>query len=221
MRLIMLGPPGAGKGTQAKTLAAQFGIPQISTGDLLRAAVAAGTELGKKAKAKMDAGELVPDEIVVAMVRERLRQADCRPGFILDGFPRSLPQARALDEMLRQEGLRIDRVLSIEVGEEEILRRLGGRRSCPACGAMYHVEFNPPRREGVCDNCGGKLIIRDDDNETTIRNRMKVYRQQTEPLKKILPGAGFAGRGGRNRDSGGNRETVAPGSGQVKGCQLF
>jgi len=187
----MLGPPGAGKGTQAKTLAAQFGIPQISTGDLLRAAVAAGTELGKKAKAKMDAGELVPDEIVVAMVRERLRQADCRPGFILDGFPRSLPQARALDEMLRQEGLRIDRVLSIEVGEEEILRRLGGRRSCPACGAMYHVEFNPPRREGVCDNCGGKLIIRDDDNETTIRNRMKVYRQQTEPLKKYYRGQGL------------------------------
>jgi adenylate kinase len=191
MRLIMLGPPGAGKGTQAKTLAAQLGVPQISTGDLLRAAVAAGTELGRQAKARMDAGELVPDELVVAMVRERLRQDECRPGFILDGFPRSLPQAGALDEMLRREGLGLDWVLSIEVGEEEVLRRLGGRRNCPACGAMYHVEFNPPRHEGVCDKCGGKLVIRDDDNEATIRNRMKVYRQQTEPLKEYYRGKGL------------------------------
>lgn len=183
MRLILLGPPGAGKGTQAKKLVDAHRISQISTGDLLRAAVREQTPLGKAAKAKMDAGELVPDEVVVAMVRERLGQKDCQKGFILDGFPRSVPQVRALDAMLKQAGIKIDHVLSIEVPEEELVRRLGGRRSCPACGAMFHVVFNAPKREGVCDQCGGGLIVRDDDNEKTVRNRIKVYREQTEPLK--------------------------------------
>lgn len=183
MQLILLGPPGAGKGTQAKKLVDGYGIPQVSTGDLLRAAVREQTPLGKAAKAKMDAGELVPDEVVVAMVRERLGRKDCQKGFILDGFPRSVPQAEALDAMLKQADIKIDHVLSIEVPEEELVKRLGGRRSCPTCGAMFHVVFNPPGREGVCDQCGGGLIVRDDDNEKTVRNRIKVYREQTEPLK--------------------------------------
>lgn len=191
MRLILLGPPGAGKGTQAKKLVDAHGIPQISTGDLLREAVRQKTALGKVAKAKMDAGELVPDDVVVAMVRERLGGNDCGAGFILDGFPRSVPQAQALDAMLKETKIAIDHVLSIEVPEEELVRRLGGRRSCPACGAMFHVTFNPPKREGVCDKCGGKLIVRDDDNEKTVRNRIKVYREQTEPLKSYYQKQGL------------------------------
>ncbi|RLB57878.1 MAG: adenylate kinase [Deltaproteobacteria bacterium] len=194
MQLILLGPPGAGKGTQAKKLVDKLRLPQISTGDLLRAAVRDQTELGMKAKAKMDAGQLVPDDIVIAMVRERLQQDDCRPGFILDGFPRAVSQAEALDKMLEDMGRGLDHVLSIEVPEAELVKRLTGRRSCPDCGAMFHVEFNPPRQEGICDKCGGKLIIRDDDKEETIRQRIAVYREQTEPLKGYYESRGLLRR---------------------------
>jgi len=188
MKLVLLGPPGAGKGTQAKKLVERLGIPQISTGDLLRAAVRDETDLGLKAKEKMDAGQLVPDEIVIGMVRERLAKEDCQPGFILDGFPRAVAQAQALDEILGETGDSLDHVVSIEVPEEELVRRLTGRRSCPKCGAMFHVVFNPPTKEGICDECGGELITRADDNEETIRSRIAVYREQTEPLKEFYSG---------------------------------
>lgn len=194
MQLILLGPPGAGKGTQAKKLVEKLQLPQISTGDLLRAAVRDQTELGLQAQAKMDAGQLVPDDIVIAMVRERLQQQDCRPGFILDGFPRAVSQAEALDKMLETMGRSLDHVLSIEVPEAELVKRLTGRRTCPDCGAMYHIEFNPPRQEGTCDKCGGKLIIRDDDKEETIRQRIAVYREQTEPLKGYYESRGLLRR---------------------------
>lgn len=182
MNIIMLGPPGAGKGTQAKMLVEEFGIPQISTGDMLRAAVAEGTELGKKAKEYMDKGQLVPDEVVIGIVRERLSKPDCEKGFILDGFPRTVPQAEALDKILQEMGKKIDYVINIVVPDEEILKRLTGRRTCRKCGAMYHVVFNPPKKEGVCDKCGGELYQRDDDKEETIRKRLEVYKAQTEPL---------------------------------------
>lgn len=183
MNLILLGPPGAGKGTQAQKLVEKLGVPQISTGDLLRAAVREGTSLGQQAKAYMDRGELVPDSIVVGMLAERMQAGDCANGFILDGFPRAVSQGEALEEMLSNTGRSIDHVVSIEVPEEELVRRLTGRRSCPKCGAMFHVVFNPPAKEGVCDNCGAELVTRADDNEETIRNRIGVYREQTEPLK--------------------------------------
>ena len=182
MNLIMLGPPGAGKGTQAKMLVEKLGIPQISTGDMLRAAVAEGTELGKKAKEYMDKGQLVPDEVVIGIVKERLSKPDCEKGFILDGFPRTVPQAEALDKILEEMGKRIDYVINIVVPDEEILKRLTGRRTCKKCGAMYHVIYNPPKQEGVCDKCGGELYQRDDDKEETIKNRLKVYAEQTAPL---------------------------------------
>ncbi len=191
MKLVLLGPPGAGKGTQAKKLIDRLGVPQISTGDLLRAAVAAKSELGIKAKAKMEAGELVPDEIVIGMVEERLKQDDCQPGFILDGFPRAVGQAETLEKLLKAKSSGLDHVVSIEVAEEELVRRLTGRRSCPKCGAMFHVMFNAPQKEGVCDSCGGELITRADDNEETIRNRISVYREQTEPLKEFYGGRGL------------------------------
>lgn len=199
MNIIMLGPPGCGKGTQAKRLIDKYGIPQISTGDLLREAVKKGTALGQKAKSFMDAGRLVPDEVVVGMVEERFKQADCQPGFILDGFPRTVPQAEALDRTLAQMGRAIDRVISIEVPDDEVVQRLSGRRTCRNCGAMYHIKFNPPKQAGVCDQCGGELYQRDDDNEKTIRNRLQVYHEQTSPLiayygkkglVKAVPGSG-------------------------------
>lgn len=173
MNIIMLGPPGAGKGTQAKMLVEKFGIPQISTGDMLRAAVAEGTELGKKAKEYMDKGQLVPDEVVIGIVEERLKKSDCEKGFILDGFPRTVPQAEALDKILEKMGKKIDYVINIVVPDVEILKRLTGRRTCKQCGAMYHVIYNPPKQEGVCDKCGGELYQRDDDKEETIKNRLK------------------------------------------------
>lgn len=182
MQAILLGPPGAGKGTQAKMLTERYGVPQVSTGDILRAAVAAGTPLGKEAKAYMDRGALVPDEVVIGIVRDRLGEPDCRKGYLLDGFPRTVAQAEALTAMLKKLGAPLPRVVSFEVGEEELVRRLSGRRTCQACGEPFHVEFHPPRREGTCDKCGGRLIQREDDKEDTIRRRLQVYRKQTEPL---------------------------------------
>jgi adenylate kinase len=182
MRAILLGPPGAGKGTQAKMLTERYGVPQVSTGDILRAAVAAGTPLGKEAKAYMDRGALVPDEVVIGIVRDRLAEPDCRKGYLLDGFPRTVAQAEALTRMLEQLGAPLPRVVSLEVGEEELVKRLSGRRTCEACGEPFHVEFHPPRGEGTCDKCGGRLIQREDDTEETIRRRLHVYRKQTEPL---------------------------------------
>lgn len=191
MKLILLGPPGAGKGTQAQMLMERYGIPQISTGDMLRAAVKNGTPMGLKAKACMDAGALVPDAVVVGIVEERLRQPDCGAGFILDGFPRTLPQADALQATLVALDKELDAVVSLEVDVDALVERLVGRRSCPSCGAGYHVRFDPPRQEGVCDRCGAGLIQREDDQETTIRNRMEVYRQQTAPLVDYYGKAGL------------------------------
>jgi adenylate kinase len=182
MKLILLGPPGAGKGTQAKMLTDRFGIPQISTGDILRSAVKEGTPMGVKAKAFMDAGGLVPDEVVVGIVRERLQRGDCAGGFILDGFPRTVAQADALKETLQQLGKNLDAVISLDVDVEALVERLTGRRTCKACGRGYHVKFDPPKVAGTCDICGGELIQRDDDKEETIRKRLEVYHQQTAPL---------------------------------------
>jgi adenylate kinase len=191
MNLILLGPPGAGKGTQAQRLVDSLKIPQISTGDLLRQAVRDGTDLGVEAKAFMERGELVPDSIVVGMLAERMKADDAASGFILDGFPRAVSQGEALEKMLTGEGRGLDHVVSIEVPEEELVKRLTGRRSCPKCNAMFHVMFNPPAKEGVCDACGGELIVRADDNEETIRNRIAVYREQTEPLKAFYKEKGL------------------------------
>ncbi len=182
MRLVFLGAPGAGKGTQAKRLVEKYGIPQISTGDLLRSAVAAGTPLGKEAKSYMDRGELVPDSVVLGMVKERLSQDDCKKGFILDGFPRNVTQAEALDKMLAEMSMPLDLALNLDVPFEDLMKRLTGRRTCKACGQMYNVYYNPPKAEGKCDKCGGELFQRDDDKEETIRKRLEVYKAQTEPL---------------------------------------
>ncbi|UCG39624.1 MAG: adenylate kinase [bacterium] len=182
MDFILLGPPGAGKGTQAKLMIDKWSIPQISTGDILRAAVREGTSLGVEAKGFMDRGELVPDRVVIGIIAERLKEKDARKGFILDGFPRTIPQAEALGTILQDLGRNIDHVISIEVDEEELVRRLTGRRMCKNCGESFHVVFNPPAREGVCDRCKGELYQRDDDKEETIRQRLAVYGQQTEPL---------------------------------------
>lgn len=182
MKLILLGPPGAGKGTQAKMLMDRFGIPQISTGDILRAAVKEGTPMGVKAKSFMDAGGLVPDEVVVGIVRERLQKADCAKGFILDGFPRTVPQADALKESLVELGKNLDAVVSLEVDAEALVERLTGRRTCRDCGRGYHVKFDPSAVEDKCDSCGGELLQRDDDQEATIRRRLDVYDEQTSPL---------------------------------------
>jgi adenylate kinase len=184
MNIILLGGPGAGKGTQAKKLIDKYQIPQISTGDILRAAVKEGTEMGKKAKEYMDAGKLVPDEVVIGIIKDRLKEPDCQKGFILDGFPRTVPQAEALQKVLADMGKKIDHVISIDVDEEELVTRLTGRRTCKnaACGQMYHVKFTPPKKEGVCDKCGSELYQRDDDNETTVRSRLATYNQATKPL---------------------------------------
>lgn len=182
MNLILLGPPGAGKGTQAQYLTEKYNIPQISTGDMLRAAVKEGTPMGLKAKACMDAGNLVPDEVVIGIVRERLQKDDCSQGFILDGFPRTVPQADALKETLQQLNKEIDAVLALTVDTDALVARLAGRRTCPGCGAGYHLLYDPPQEAGVCSKCGAALIQRDDDKEETVRNRMEVYAQQTLPL---------------------------------------
>ncbi len=182
MNIILLGPPGAGKGTQAKMLIDTYQIPQISTGDILRAAVKEGTPLGKEAKGYMDKGELVPDSVVIGIVEERIQEPDCKKGYMLDGFPRTVPQAKALDAMLQKLESEIDHVVSIEVANEELIKRLTGRRTCRECGAGFHIMFDPPKQEGVCDKCGGELYQRDDDNEATVRSRLQVYDSQTKPL---------------------------------------
>ena len=182
MNIILLGPPGGGKGTQAKKIVEKYGIPHIATGDILREAVAKGTELGKKAKEYMEKGQLVPDEVVIGLIEERLKESDCEKGFILDGFPRTVAQAEALEKVLENMGRKIDHVIDIEVPEEELLKRLTGRRTCKKCGAMYHIVFNPPKQEGICDKCGGELYQRADDNEETVKSRLEVYHNQTAPL---------------------------------------
>lgn len=182
MNLILLGPPAAGKGTQAKMLTSAYGIPQISTGDMLREAVKTGTPMGLKAKSFMDSGALVPDEVVVGIVEERLQSDDCKKGFILDGFPRTTAQADALKAMLAKKNLRIDHVVCIQVATDELIRRLAGRRICRQCMAPFHVVFNPPKKEGVCDACGGELYQRDDDKEESVKVRLQAYESQTKPL---------------------------------------
>jgi len=182
MRVIFLGPPGAGKGTQARRAAARWGVPWIATGDMLRETVAAGSPLGRRAKAFLEGGELVPDEVVIDLVAERLDRDDARKGFLLDGFPRTLAQAEALERLLAERGAALDRVLDFEVGEEELVRRLSGRRICGRCGACYHVHFSPPRAEGRCDRCGEALVQREDDRPETVRRRLQVYRAATRPL---------------------------------------
>jgi len=182
MKMILLGPPGAGKGTQAARLVERYAIPQISTGDILRQAVKSGTPMGIKAKEYMDAGALVPDSVVVGIVQERLQQADCTDGFILDGFPRTVPQAEALKKTLVDLNKGLDAVISLDVDVDVLVERLTGRRTCKACGWGCHLKFDPPSTEGVCDKCGAELIQRDDDKEDTIRNRMQVYADQTLPL---------------------------------------
>ncbi|MFQ5958633.1 MAG: adenylate kinase [Alphaproteobacteria bacterium] len=183
MNLILLGPPGGGKGTQAKRIEQEYGVVQLSTGDMLRAAVAAGTEVGRKAKAVMEAGALVPDEIVVSIIAERIVEPDCAAGFILDGFPRTVAQAESLDRMLAEKGLRIDHVIEMQVDDKALIDRLSGRFSCAGCGAAYHDSFNRPRIEGVCDVCGGREFTRRrDDNAETVGARLEAYHDQTAPL---------------------------------------
>jgi adenylate kinase len=182
VRVAFLGPPGAGKGTQARELAREWGVPHVATGDMLREAVAGGTPLGREAKRYMDQGALVPDDVIVGLVRERLGAPDAARGFLLDGFPRTIPQAEALDRVLQDLGGDLDAVVYFDVEETELLRRLTGRRLCRACGTPFHTVSNPPRRPGVCDACGGELYQRQDDDEATVRNRLAVYERQTAPL---------------------------------------
>lgn len=182
MKIIMLGAPGAGKGTQAKKIADKYAIPHISTGDIFRANIKNGTELGKKAKTYMDQGLLVPDELVVDLVVDRVNQEDCANGYVLDGFPRTIPQAEALDHALKALGQKMDYAINVEVPDENIVNRMSGRRACVDCGATYHIVHAPTKAEGICDNCGGSLILRDDDKPETVQKRLAVYHDQTQPL---------------------------------------
>jgi adenylate kinase len=206
MRLILLGPPGAGKGTQANVIRAKFGIPQISTGDMLRAAVKAGTPLGLAAKKVMDAGQLVSDDIIIGLVKERLKQPDCKPGYLFDGFPRTIPQADAM----KAANVAIDCVLEIDVPDEEIITRMSGRRVHPASGRTYHVKFNPPKVDGRDDVTGEPLVQRDDDRETTVRKRLEVYRAQTRPL------VDYYGRWAASGDARAPRYRKISGTGKVE-----
>jgi adenylate kinase len=191
VRLVLVGPPGAGKGTQAQFIAAARSIPKISTGDIFRANVSQGTELGMQAKKFMDAGDLVPDEITIGMVRDRLGEDDARQGFLLDGFPRNVPQARTLDEILKDVSTPLDVVLELVVDDDEVVRRLSGRRTCRNCGHIWHLDFDPPSNEGICDICGGELFQRDDDMPETVRHRLEVYYEQTSPLVGYYAEAGI------------------------------
>jgi len=182
MKIIMLGAPGAGKGTQADMICSKYNIPHISTGDIFRANIKNGTELGKKAKEYMDKGLLVPDSLVVDLVIDRIHQDDCKDGYVLDGFPRTIPQAEALDSALAAEGESIDYAINVDVPDENIVKRMSGRRACVKCGATYHIVYNSPKTENVCDNCGSELIQRDDDKPETVLNRLDVYHKETQPL---------------------------------------
>ncbi len=192
MRIALLGPPGCGKGTQGEIVCKDLAIPHISSGDLLRQAVQSGNELGRAAKDYMDRGQLVPDELVIGLIKERVAQQDCKAGFVLDGFPRNREQAEKLDGGLVGEGL--DRVVAIEVSEPALVARLGGRRTCRGCGHLYHVSWNPPKVEGRCDACGAEIYTRDDDREDTVRERLEVYRKRTEPLMDFYQGMGLLRR---------------------------
>ena len=191
MEIIMMGPPGAGKGTQAAKLVSKYGIPQISTGDMFRAAVAAGTELGKQAKACMESGKLVPDEVTIGIVRERLSKSDCEKGFILDGFPRTVEQADALNKILSEQGKKLTCVLNVNVPSSDLIERAVGRRICKKCGATYHVKFKAPKVEGECDLCGGELYQRGDDTAETLTKRLRVYEESTRPLIEYYKAAGL------------------------------
>ena len=182
MKIIMLGAPGAGKGTQAKKIADRYNIPHISTGDIFRANIKNGTELGKKAKEYMDKGLLVPDELTLDLIMDRFKAEDCKNGYVLDGFPRTIPQAEVLDKALTELGDKIDYAINVDVPDENIIKRMSGRRACVTCGATYHIVHIPPKKEGVCDTCGSELILRDDDKPETVKNRLDVYHKQTQPL---------------------------------------
>ena len=190
MKIIMLGAPGAGKGTHAKKIAEKYQIPHISTGDIFRANIKNGTELGNKAKTYMEQGLLVPDELVCDLVVDRVKQDDCANGYVLDGFPRTIPQAESLDGALKAMGQKVDYAVNVEVPDENIIRRMGGRRACLACGATYHVENIPPKKEGICDVCGAELVLRDDDKPETVKKRLDVYHEQTQPLIDYYTNAG-------------------------------
>lgn len=182
MKIIMLGAPGAGKGTQAKMIAEKYGLPHISTGDIFRANIKNGTELGKEAKEYMDKGLLVPDELTVRLLLDRVAQDDCKNGYVLDGFPRTIPQAEVLDEKLSELGEKVDYAINVDVPDENIVNRMSGRRACLNCGATYHIVSIPPKKEGICDVCASALVLRDDDRPETVQNRLKVYHEQTQPL---------------------------------------
>lgn len=182
MKIIMLGAPGAGKGTQAKMIAEKYGVPHISTGDIFRANIKNGTQLGMEAKQYMDQGLLVPDELTVKILLDRVAQDDCKNGYVLDGFPRTIPQAQVLDKALTELGDKIDYAIDVDVPDENIVKRMGGRRACLSCGATYHIEHVPPKAEGICDTCGQELVLRDDDKPETVQNRLNVYHEQTQPL---------------------------------------
>ena len=182
MKIIMLGAPGAGKGTQAKKISAKYGVPHISIGDIFRANIKNGTELGMKAKSYMDAGGLVPDEITIGMLLDRIHEADCQNGYVLDGFPRTIPQAESLTKALKEMGESIDYAVNVDVPDENIINRMSGRRACLGCGATYHIVYNAPAKEGVCDVCGQSLVLRDDDKPETVKKRLQVYHEQTQPL---------------------------------------
>lgn len=182
MKIIMLGAPGAGKGTQAKRIAEKYSIPHISTGDIFRANIKAGTELGIKAKSYMDKGKLVPDEVTIGMLIDRIHEDDCKGGFVLDGFPRNIPQAQSLDKVLKELSEKIDFAVDVDVPDENIINRMSGRRACLNCGATYHISFNPPKKEAVCDSCSHELVLRDDDKPETVKKRLEVYHEHTQPL---------------------------------------
>lgn len=191
MNIILIGPPGAGKGTQAKRMIKRLSIPQISTGDMFRAAMQAGTPMGRKAKEYMDKGSLIPDDVVIGVVDERLKKDDCKQGYVLDGFPRTLEQAKALDGLLAMAGSKLDHVVVIAVPDDYLVQRLTGRRTCKGCGYMHHIKFDKPKKEGICDKCGGELYLRDDDKEETIRQRLTTYHQQTSPLIEYYSAKGI------------------------------